>query len=78
MIHTPAKLICASLILLCILYSQKKTTAYIQLATQQTPVAKRDEHHLFLKFSALALQVNEPCELFFFLYDARQAKLLRY
>jgi len=38
---------------------------------------KRDEHHLFVNFSALALPVNEPCELFFFIYDGRQSKTLR-
>ncbi len=37
----------------------------------------RDEHHLFVKFSALALPVNEPCELFFFVYDGRVSKVLR-
>jgi hypothetical protein len=46
------------------------------LPTQQIPVTKKDETHLFLKFSALALPVNEPCELFFFIYDAKQQKVL--
>ena len=47
------------------------------LTTQQIPVTRKDETHLFLKFSALALPVNEPCELFFFIYDAKQQKALR-
>lgn len=47
------------------------------LTPQQMPVTKKDETHLFLKFSALALPVNEPCELFFFIYDAKQQKVLR-
>ena len=45
--------------------------SYIQLTTQSAPIPKREELHLFLKFSALALPVNEPCELLFFIYDAR-------
>ncbi len=48
----------------------------MQITTQPNSTQK-DEHHIFLKFSALALQVNEPCELYFFLYDARQSKTLR-
>lgn len=51
--------------------------SYIHVTTHSTPIPKRDEHHLFLKFSALALQINEPCELLFFMYDARQSKVLR-
>ena len=47
------------------------------LTPQQMSLAKKDETHLFLKFSALALPVNEPCELFFFIYDAKQQKVLR-
>lgn len=50
--------------------------SYIPLAPQQSSLPKRDEHHLFLKFSALALPVNEPCELLFFIYDGRQSKVL--
>ena len=38
---------------------------------------KKEEHHLFLKFSALALPVNEPCDLLFFLYDGKLNKVLR-
>jgi hypothetical protein len=37
---------------------------------------KKEEHHLFLRFSALALQVNEPCDIFFFLYDGKLNKVL--
>jgi hypothetical protein len=46
------------------------------LTPQQLPVIRKDETHLFLKFSALALPVNEPCELFFFIYDAKAQKVL--
>ncbi|XP_064383161.1 dedicator of cytokinesis protein 1-like [Halichondria panicea] len=52
-----------------------KRKSYMQITTQPNSTQK-DEHHIFLKFSALALQVNEPCELYFFLYDARQSKTL--
>eukprot|EP00731_Ephydatia_muelleri_P021157 Em0013g884a len=38
--------------------------------------SKREEHHLLLKFEALVLPINEPCELFFFLYDARVTRIL--
>ena len=48
------------------------------LSPQQLPLTRKDETHLFLKFSALALPVNEPCELFFFIYDAKAQKVLRY
>ena len=48
------------------------------LTPSQVPHLRKDETHLFLKFSALALPVNEPCELFFFIYDAKQSKVLRY
>ena len=48
----------------------------IQLAS--TTIPRREELHLFLKFSALALPVNEPCELFFFIYDASMSKMIRY
>ena len=45
----------------------------------QSPApSKREEHHITLKFEALALPLNEPCELFFFLYDARMSRILRY
>ena len=47
------------------------------LTPQQMTITKKDETHLFLKFSALALPVSEPCELFFFIYDAKQQKVLR-
>ncbi len=54
----------------------QKRKSYLQITSQPNSTQK-DEHHIFLKFSALALQVNEPCELYFFLYDARQSKTLR-
>lgn len=59
-------------------YLLQKRASIIPLAAGQSPVVKRDEQHLFLKFSALALPVNEPCELFFFIYDGRMSKVLRY
>lgn len=58
-------------------YFMQNRKSYVHLTTQPAPAPKRDEHHLFLKFSALALPVNEPCELFFFIYDAKVYKTLR-
>ena len=47
------------------------------LTPQQMSIAKKVETHLFLKYSALALPINEPCELFSFIYDAKLQKVLR-
>ena len=51
--------------------------SYIHITPTTTNPPVRDEHHLFVKFSALALPVNEPCDLFFFIYDGRLSKVLR-
>ena len=57
--------------------SLQNRKSYVHMGTTSGLLPKRDEHHLFVKFSALALPVNEPCELFFFIYDGRQSKVLR-
>ena len=62
---------------ICTYFLMQNRKSYVHLTTQPAPAPKRDEHHLFLKFSALALPVNEPCELFFFIYDAKVYKTLR-
>ena len=62
---------------MCLHVLLQNRKSYVHLTTQPAPLPKRDEHHLFLKFSALALPVNEPCELFFFIYDAKLSKTLR-
>lgn len=50
--------------------------SYIHIGPTSGNAPVKDEHHLFVKFSALALPVNEPCELFFFIYDGRLSKVL--
>lgn len=50
--------------------------SYIHMGSPVSTALARDERHLFVKFSALALPVNEPCELFFFIYDGRLSKVL--
>ena len=51
-------------------------TSIIHLASSAIP--RREELHLFLTFSALALHVNESLEVFFFIYDASMSKVIRY
>ena len=51
-------------------------TATIGLVSSAIP--RRVELHLLLEFLALALPVNEPSEVFFFIYDASISKVIRY
>ena len=62
-------------LLLFLTFVAQKHTSRLALPTSSS--AKKEEHHLFLKFSALALPVQEPCDLLFFLYDGKQNKVLR-
>ncbi|XP_019859385.1 PREDICTED: dedicator of cytokinesis protein 1 isoform X1 [Amphimedon queenslandica] len=48
----------------------------VSRAVAVSTAPKKEEHHLFIKFSALALPVNEPCDLLFFLYDGKLNKIL--